>query len=37
MGIFDKFKNIFTKKDINEYDKALEKTRNSFISKLGNI
>ena len=37
MGIFDKFKNIFTKKDINEYDKALEKTRNSFTSKLGNL
>lgn len=37
MGIFDKFKTIFTKKDINEYDKALEKTRNNFTSKLGSL
>lgn len=37
MGIFDKFKNIFTKKDINEYDRALEKTRTNFTSKLGNL
>ena len=40
MGIFDKFKNIFSgkteeqKKDIETYDKGLEKTRKEFSSKL---
>lgn len=35
MGIFDKFKTIFNKKDeIDAYDKGLEKTRNEFTSKL---
>lgn len=40
MGMFDKFKNIFskkdeeTKKDIASYDKGLEKTRKEFTSKL---
>ena len=40
MGLFDKFKNIFssnnktTKEDIISYDKGLEKTRNEFSSKL---
>ena len=40
MGIFDKFKNIFSgkteeqKKDIEIYDKGLEKTRKEFSSKL---
>ena len=37
MGIFDKFKKIFNKPDVNEYDKALEKTRSNFTSKLGNL
>lgn len=37
MGIFNKFKNLFSKPDINEYDKALEKTRTNFTSKLGNL
>ena len=44
MGLFDKFKNIFTKnnkvdikeqEEIEKYDVALEKTRNVFTSKLG--
>ena len=37
MGIFDKFKNIFTKHDKEEvevYDKGLEKTRKEFSSKI---
>lgn len=37
MGLFDKFKNVFNKKDQNEvksYEKGLEKTRNEFVSKL---
>ena len=40
MGIFDKFKNIFTPKSVEEakevevYDKGLEKTRKEFQSKL---
>jgi fused signal recognition particle receptor len=39
MGLFNKFKEIFTKKDKNEeevkvYDKGLEKTRNEFVSEL---
>ena len=40
MGIFNKFKNIFTgkseeqKKEIEVYDKGLEKTRKEFSSKL---
>ena len=43
MGLFDKFKKIFTsnnkeeikeKEDIVSYDKGLEKTRNVFVSKL---
>ena len=37
MGIFDKFKNIFTKHDKEEvevYDKGLEKTRKEFSSKV---
>ena len=42
MGLFDKLKNIITKKEIPEnkseevklYDKGLEKTRNEFVSKL---
>jgi len=43
MGLFDKFKNIFSKKteenkiekeEIQKYDDALEKTRNVFTSKL---
>lgn len=37
MGLFDKFKNVFKKedkKDIELYDKGLEKTRNEFISNL---
>ena len=37
MGLFDKFKNVFKKedkKDIELYDKGLEKTRKEFISNL---
>lgn len=40
MGLFDKFKKIFEtkteeqKKDIDSYDKGLEKTRKEFVSKL---
>ena len=37
MGLFDKFKNVFSKKDsveIESYEKGLEKTRNEFVSKL---
>lgn len=43
MGLFDKFKNIFSsnnkeelkeREDLVSYDKGLEKTRNSFVSKL---
>ncbi len=37
MGIFDKFKNLFNKKEEAEtklYDKGLEKTRKEFTSKL---
>ena len=37
MGIFDKFKNIFKKeekKDLESYDKGLEKTRKEFVSEL---
>jgi len=37
MGIFDKFKKIFKKeekKDLEVYDKGLEKTRNEFVSEL---
>ena len=40
MGLFDKFKSVFTSKNIEEkkevesYDKGLEKTRKEFISKL---
>ncbi|MBQ9071736.1 MAG: signal recognition particle-docking protein FtsY [Bacilli bacterium] len=38
MGLFDKFKNIFTKKEKEEvevYDKGLEKTRKEFVNKIG--
>ncbi|MBQ3021208.1 MAG: signal recognition particle-docking protein FtsY [Bacilli bacterium] len=37
MGLFDKFKSIFKKeekKDLESYDKGLEKTRNEFVSEL---
>jgi fused signal recognition particle receptor len=37
MGLFDKFKKIFNidnNKDINVYEKGLEKSRNDFVSKL---
>lgn len=34
MGLFDKFKKIFTSKDIDSYDKGLEKTRENVSSKL---
>lgn len=37
MGIFDKFKSVFKKeekKDLEIYDKGLEKTRNEFVSEL---
>ena len=38
MGLFDKFKNIFSKKekeDVELYDKGLEKTRKEFVNKIG--
>ena len=34
MGLFDKFKKIFTSNDLDSYDKGLEKTRESVSSKL---
>ena len=37
MGLFDKFKNIFNKKEKEEveaFDKGLEKTRNEFVNKI---
>lgn len=37
MGLFDKFKRVFKKeekKDLETYDKGLEKTRNEFVSEL---
>ena len=37
MGLFDKFKRIFTKEekeDLNTYEKGLEKTRNEFVNKI---
>ena len=37
MGLFDKFKNVFSKKeqiDVESYEKGLSKTRNEFVSKL---
>lgn len=42
MGLFDKIKNIFTQekkeeKNIEKYDKGLEKTRIEFTSKLGKL
>lgn len=40
MGIFDKFKNIFKKEeveDVKSYDKGLEKTRNKFLNALLNL
>lgn len=37
MGLFDKIKNIFTKKEEELYDKGLEKTRDTFVSSLTNL
>lgn len=41
MGLFDKIKNLFTntetKKEVEVYDKGLEKTRKDFISKLTSL
>ena len=37
MGLFDKFKNVFSKKEqveVESYEKGLAKTRNDFVSKL---
>ena len=42
MGLFNKFKNVFSKKEVTKeevkeieaYDKALEKTRKEFVSEL---
>ena len=35
MGLFDKFKNLFTSRNEEElYDKGLEKTRNEFVNKI---
>lgn len=35
MGLFDKFKSLFTSKNEEElYDKGLEKTRNEFVNKI---
>ncbi len=38
MGLFNKFKNLFTKnnkEDIEAFDKGLEKTRKEFVNKIG--
>ena len=35
MKLFEKFKNLWNKPDTKEYEKALEKTRENFTSKLG--
>lgn len=40
MGLFDKFKKIFTKEEKEElkvYDKGLEKTRNTFLDALSKL
>ncbi|MBR3161988.1 MAG: signal recognition particle-docking protein FtsY [Bacilli bacterium] len=39
MGFFNKIKNVFNnnKKEVEKYDKGLEKTRNEFISQLSNL
>lgn len=37
MGIFNKIKNIFNKKEEELYDKGLEKTRDTFVSSLSNL
>jgi len=39
MGLFDKIKNVFNKntQEVEKYSAGLEKTRNEFISKLGNL
>jgi fused signal recognition particle receptor len=39
MGLFNKIKNMFTKetKEVEIYDKGLEKTRDDFVSKLNNL
>ena len=39
MGFFNKLKNVFSnnKKDVEKYDKGLEKTRKEFISQLSNL
>ena len=38
MGLFNKFKNLFTKsekEEVDSYSKGLEKTRNEFVNKIG--
>ena len=36
MGLLDKFKNVFVNKKEEElYDKGLEKTRETFVNKIG--
>ena len=37
MKLFEKFKNLWNKPDTKEYEKALEKTRENFTSKLGGL
>lgn len=37
MGMFDKFKNLFKKEEIEIYDKGLEKTRNNFLNSIVNL
>lgn len=38
MGLFDKLKNVFTKKnDLEKYDTGLKKTRTEFVSKLNSL
>lgn len=37
MGLFDKIKKIFNKKEEELYDKGLEKTRDTFVSSLNNL
>ena len=38
MGIFDKIKQVFNKKEaVEKYDQGLKKTRGEFVSKLNNL
>ncbi|NLV90672.1 MAG: signal recognition particle-docking protein FtsY [Tenericutes bacterium] len=37
MGLFNKIKTIFSKKELELYDKGFEKTRDNFVSSLNNL